>query len=86
MEVLDAMRYRDYLLKLKLFDKYKKQRNKVIYMIRNSKKNNFLADILTSRNTPSLLTTLTGSWSANNPIIKELTELTHHADRILVSK
>ena len=25
MEVLDAMRYRDYLLKLKLFDEYKKQ-------------------------------------------------------------
>ena len=36
LEVLDAMRYRDYLLKLKLFDEYKKQRNKVIYMIRNS--------------------------------------------------
>ena len=36
LEVLDAMRYRDYLLKLKLFEEYRKQRNKVIYMIRNS--------------------------------------------------
>ena len=41
LEVLDAMRYRDYHLKLKLFDEYKKQRNKVIYMIRNSKKHFF---------------------------------------------
>ena len=41
------MRYRDYLLKLKLFDEYKKQRNKVIYMIRNSK-THFFADILTN--------------------------------------
>ena len=47
LEVLDAMRYRDYLLKLKLLDEYKKQRNKVIYMIRNSKKH-FFADILTN--------------------------------------
>ena len=55
LEVLDAMRYRDYLLKMKLFDEYKKQRNKVIYMIRNSKtkqtknkcKQHF-ADILTN--------------------------------------
>ena len=41
LEVLDAMRYRDYLLKLKLFDGYKKQRNNVIYMIRDSKKKEF---------------------------------------------
>ena len=41
LEVLDAMRYRDYLLKLKLFDEYKKQRNKVIYMIRNTQKTLF---------------------------------------------
>ena len=36
LEVLDAMRYRDYLLKLKLFDEHEKQRNKVIYIIRDS--------------------------------------------------
>ena len=41
LEVLDAMRYIDYLLKLKLFDEYKKQRNKVIYMIRNTQKTLF---------------------------------------------
>ena len=28
LEVLDAMRYRDYLLKLKLFDEYKKEEEK----------------------------------------------------------
>ena len=33
LEVLDAMRCRDYLLKLKLFDEYKKPRNKVIYIL-----------------------------------------------------
>ena len=42
LEVLNAMRYRDYLLKLKLFDEYKKLRNKVIYMIRDSKTTTFL--------------------------------------------
>ena len=38
-KILDAMRYRDDLLKLKLFDEYKTQkegkRKKVIYMIRD---------------------------------------------------
>ena len=46
-------------------------------------------DAFTPRNSPSLLTTLTGSWSANNPIILhslELTEPVHHAHRIQFSK
>ena len=37
-EIRDAMRHRDYLLRLNRFDEYKKHRNKVTYMIRDSKK------------------------------------------------
>ena len=37
-EIRDAMRYRDDLLRLNLFDGYKKHRNNVTYMIQDSKK------------------------------------------------
>ena len=43
-EIRDAMRYRDYL-----FDEYKKHRNKVTYMISDSKKK-FFEKILTNSN------------------------------------
>ena len=46
-EIRDAMRYRDYLLRLNLFDEYKKHRNKVTYMISDSKKK-FCEKILTN--------------------------------------
>ena len=59
MEVQDAMRYRDYLLKLKLFDEYKKQRNKVIYMIRNYKKH-------TQKNTKNKTKTTTTTTHKQN--------------------
>ena len=39
LEILDTMRYRDCLLKLKLIHDYKKQRNKVICMIQENNKN-----------------------------------------------
>ena len=37
-EMRDVMLYRDYLLRLNLFDKYKKHRSIVTYMICDSKK------------------------------------------------
>ena len=37
-KIRDAMRHRDYLLRLNRFDEYKRYRNKVTYMIRDSKK------------------------------------------------
>ena len=57
LEVLDAMRYRDYLLKLKLFDEYKKQNKQQQQQQRKKeshlhdprlKNNNFFADIQTN--------------------------------------
>ena len=57
------MRYRDYLLKLKLFDEYKSKKI-VMYFIRDAKK--ILADILANSKISK------GTWRAINLLTKKL--------------
>ena len=78
------MRHRDYLLRLNRFDEYKKQRNKVTYMIRDSKKKIF-EKILTnnkySKGTWKAINLLTNKSSHACPVISEnisLEELNNH--------
>ena len=50
LKIQDAMRFWDYLLCLTLFGDYKKHRNKVTYMIRDSKKKFFEKILTNSKN------------------------------------
>ena len=73
-EIRDAMRHRDYLLRLNRFDEYKRHRNKVTYMIRDSKKK-FFEKILTnskdSKGTWKAINLLTNKNSHACPVISE---------------
>ena len=57
-EIRNVMRYRDYFLRLNLFDEYKNHRNKVTYMIRDSKEKFFETILTNSKNSKGTRTAI----------------------------